>query len=391
MPHSRKRHLISILLKEKALWPVIGVVGARQIGKSTLLRDQFSSLIKAKYFTLDKAEVRTRILKSIAYFLSLETEQQRIPIIIDEAQKIPDLFDEIKALVDERRRPGRFYLTGSTEFSKKTGIRESLTGRIRVNHLFPLTLSEVNERKLTIPWVTFKPSHFSSPHEVDRYLARGGMPGICFLRDEKERHSAYESWVETTCFRDLQQFGDLKLDGELAKDILFALVKVGTPTLSNVSKELRLDPRKLAKYFDALQTLFVLHKIDPHPLGIGKPHYILFDCGLAESLGASLAYRLRIWSLNECLAQYEYSGTTRPRIYYYESAKHSFIDLIINNRKTERAVLIRDDAKVDAYTLRTVESFLKKSPKAETFLLSPVMEGAKIADRVTLLPWVGMG
>ncbi len=91
------------------------------------------------------------------------------------------------------------------------------------------------------------------------------------------------------------------------------------------------------------------------------------------------------------MAQYEYSGTTRPRIYYYESAKHSFIDLIINNRKTERAVLIRDDAKVDAYTLRTVESFLKKSPKAETFLLSPVMEGAKIADRVTLLPWVGMG
>ncbi len=66
MPHSRKRHLISIFLKEKALWPVIGVVGAKQIGKSTLLRDQFSSLITAKYFTLDKAEVR----KEERYLLS---------------------------------------------------------------------------------------------------------------------------------------------------------------------------------------------------------------------------------------------------------------------------------------------------------------------------------
>ena len=114
---------------------------------------------------------------------------------IDEAHKCLDLFDEIKAMVDEDRRPGRFILTGSVQFSKKLGIRESFTGRAASVRMDSMTLSETSPQK-------------NGLKEIQRYLQHGGMPGVCFLRDAEQVRRYWDEWIETTCYRDLLEISN---------------------------------------------------------------------------------------------------------------------------------------------------------------------------------------
>lgn len=130
-------------------------------------------------------------------------------VCIDEVQKAPVLFDTLKAEVDERRRPGRFALSGSTEFSKKTGVHESLTGRIALLRIFPLNQCEILQGKSTFPLlspfakVNSQKSHsLAKLNDIQLAIERGGMPGIFGVREKNNREALFESWIETTCTRD---------------------------------------------------------------------------------------------------------------------------------------------------------------------------------------------
>ncbi len=91
--------------------------------------------INRLYKTLDLASVKNFAAENPDTFVR-DVENGQL-LIIDEAQKVPALFDSVKAVVDEQRRPGQFILLGSTEFSKLTNIRESLTGKASRLRIFP--------------------------------------------------------------------------------------------------------------------------------------------------------------------------------------------------------------------------------------------------------------
>lgn len=412
MPHRRTRHILNLILKRAALWPVLGILGPRQVGKSTLLRDILSPRLKAKYLTLDRIEVRDRADKAPSRFLRnlMDTEarggQRQGTLILDEVQKSPDLFDAIKAEVDEHRRPGRFLLSGSTEFSKKTGIRESLTGRIGILRLYPLTLAELHNRKPAIPWVTGRhlAPHGMRPHqaeplttdrEIQSWLERGGMPGICFLRNQDERSAAIESWIDVTCFRDLQQIKGGNLNGETAREILQTLATLEHPVVSEISARTRLDGRVVSRYLDAFRALFVVQQVEPHPLGVGKPEYLIVDSAIAGYLGAPEPMRLRVLMLNECLAQHELSGKPRPRVRYYTSSKRSRMDFVIETTygspAPPHAFLLSDEESLGTYEMRAAHAFLKKAPDAKVTVLAPVREAYKESKSIMVVPWTAMG
>lgn len=390
MPHQRARHLFSLLLKRRKLWPVIGILGPRQVGKSTLLREQIAPKIHAKYITLDRKDHRDRAGRSPDYFLKTVIDDEKQPIIVDEVQKVPELFDAIKSEVDEARRPGKFLLTGSTEFSRRTGIRESLTGRIGLVRLFPLTTREANERSLVSPWVTGKPVPGVSPAEANAWFERGGMPGICFLRSAEERGALFDGYLDTTCFRDLEQIVGSRLSGNLAREILSALAHLETPSATEVAAKLKSDTRRIKRHIEALEAVFMLHRLDPHPAGIGKPLYYLFDAGLASHLGASFKNRLAIWAINECLAQHEYSGKPSPRLRYYESTKHSHVDLVIEAGGKAKGVLLVEEAVPGPYFFRTVEAFQKRMGEVEVRVLAPSYEVHREKPNVLVVPWTMM-
>ena len=382
MAHERVRHVFSILLKRHRFWPVLGVLGARQTGKSTLFREQVAKKIGAQYVTLDQKDIRDQASKHPALFLDSFT---KAPIIIDEVQKAPDLFDAIKQSVDEKKRPGRFLLTGSTDFSQKVGIRESLTGRIGLIRLYPLTLAECAEKKISESWLTHNnPTPFSLS-EVSKRLKYGGLPGICFVRADAERGNAFDAWIDTTCFRDLQQIKKSRLSGELAQDILKALSTCTEPTVAELVKKLRVNTRKILTHLEALETLFVVQRIEPHPLGVGKTHYQLFDSGLASHLGADRKKQMQIWLLHECLAQHEYHGHP-VRIKFYISRKGSFVDFVIEKNQQLFAYIVTDEESVSTYTRRTAEAFLKKSPHSLVTIIAPCQSETRFSKQILVKP-----
>lgn len=382
MPHQRPRHVLQLVQKRLNGQSVVALQGARQTGKSFLARELLCRKMKAAvYLTFDSLALRQSASVSPESFLIQHDDA--MPLILDEAQKSPEIFDAIKKTVDERKVPGRFLLLGSTEFSRQVLIRESLTGRLTRVRVHPFDLAEtigLEEKRL--------PDGPALRKVLLKYVEQGGLPGICFSRDSKQREQLLEDWLGLICYRDLQQFKTLKLDGEIAYQIMKELALQTEPTLAAVSNSLRLDSRKVDNHLRALEELFVVTKLMPHPSGTGKPIFMLFDSGLAHHLGASLERRLHIWLLNEQMSYESYFGTKRALFYYYRSSGKKMIHLVREAAdKTLTAFQLINFEKFQFADSELMRAFLKKnSGKATGHVLGPSTEKVKIND-VPFVPW----
>ncbi len=318
MPHIRHRLIEPLLLKKIKLWPVVSVLGPRQCGKTTLLNSLLFQPNQFSFLSFDKAANRTEAQRSPELFLK---QFEKFPVVLDEAAKVPALFDEIKAIIDSKRIPGRFILTGSVNFSKKIGIRESLTGRTSIVRMGPLLLQE-----------TLQPNETIQLSEIQRYLEKGGMPGVCFLRDPSERQDYWESWLDTTCERDIKVFSKGRLSGDLARQIVQLTAELEFPNVSEIARTLNQDSRRINTHLEALEELFVIRKLNPHPSGVGKTLYFPFDCGLASYLQASMRRRWQIWWLIQNINQALFSGIRMEPPTYYLTSRGSLIDFISNKQ-----------------------------------------------------------
>jgi predicted AAA+ superfamily ATPase len=319
MAHTRKRLIAQVILKRMKLWPCLNLLGVRQCGKSTLIRDILWPKNNLSYVTLDKAADRRMANDSPALFLS---NFENYPIVVDEAHKAPDLFDEIKSDIDQKRIPGKYLLTGSVNFGLKVGIKESLTGRSATIKMEPLSILETLE-------LLQQKKHTLTLNAVRKHLELGGMPGVCFLRSETERTSYWNEWLETTCSRDLKQFSNGKLSSDLAIQILHEVAITEFAEAHQIAKKVRQDRRRVQNHLDALIDLFVIREVMPHPnSGSGKALYYLFDPGLVSHLGGNLRKKWQAWLLLEKSILDSSLGVKGAGIQYYKSRGGLFADFV---------------------------------------------------------------
>ena len=260
MPHARNRYVVENIIKKLSFSPVVTIQGARQTGKSFFVKNILvKDYPKLEYLTFDKSSDRDFATSNPDTFLEQYTEAR--PLILDEAQKVPEIFDAIKFSVDNNKIPSRYLLLGSTEFSRLHKIRESLTGRISRARLFPFTISE----SLNQPISNSKKSFFinDSPiitrSELMRFLTNGGFPGIFFIYNKTERDLLINDWLELTTERDIHQFSGLKLDSQLCQRILQGVAVLEHPDQASIAKYCRRDGRVIKRHLEALVTLFVLN------------------------------------------------------------------------------------------------------------------------------------
>ena len=137
-----ERHATKTAKRLAEQFPVIGITGPRQSGKTTLAKAAFP---EKKYVTFDDKKMRTIAESAPDDFLKAFPDGA----IIDEAQKVPEIFDAIKLVVDnEKYTPGKFILTGSSQFRLKENISDSLAGRIGLINLLPLSIEELKSADL---------------------------------------------------------------------------------------------------------------------------------------------------------------------------------------------------------------------------------------------------
>ena len=177
----KKRTLAATIKQVSTTFPVLLLTGPRQVGKTTLLKNCITT--EHRYVTLDDLDQRILAQTDPALFLQIHQS----PVIIDEVQYAPQLFGAIKIIVDQDKRPGQFWLTGSQKFHLMQGIVETLAGRVAILDLLGLAQIEMRNQAdtsqpflPTTEWIEHAQPHSKVMNIMDIYrtIWRGSFPTV---------------------------------------------------------------------------------------------------------------------------------------------------------------------------------------------------------------------
>lgn len=287
----RPRRLAAALKRALRTFPAALVTGARQSGKTTLLRNE---LARHRYVSLERPDARARALSDPEGFLN----DAGTPLVLDEIQYAPVLLHHIKDRIDEDRRPGRYVLTGSQTFALMRGVSQSLAGRIAVLSLDPLSAGEAAgapeasapDRLLSRVFGPGKgPAHRPPPPPTADWLLRGGYPEPRLNR-RVDRGLWFASYVQSYLERDVRDLLRVA-DLESFRRFLF-LVATRTGQLLNLAElggELGVSAPTVRRWLSVLQTSQVVYLLKPYHRNLGKrirksSKLYLTDPGLATFL-----------------------------------------------------------------------------------------------------------
>jgi predicted AAA+ superfamily ATPase len=291
-----QRHLAPAILAALKDTPVVLIVGPRQAGKSTLAQWLAAEKHPARYLTLDNASVLTAAQADPTGFVgALEG-----PVVVDEVQRVPELFLAIKASVDRDRRAGRFLLTGSANVLLLPRLSESLVGRMEVLTLWPLSQGEIEGVKEGFVDAVFGRALTALSGKAESWselvgrVLRGGYPEV-LARDATDRRRAwFGSYVTTILDRDIRDISGI--EGLTAMPPLLTLLATRSTALLNyadLSRGLGMPQSTLKRYMALFETTFLIQTVRSWQSNLGKrllktPKVVLTDAGLmAHLLGLS--------------------------------------------------------------------------------------------------------
>lgn len=297
------QRLFAPLLEEFLnIFPVVAVVGSRQVGKSTLVR-QPEVAGSRRYVTLDDIGVLSVAQSDPKGFLAAEG-----PLTVDEVQMAPVLLREIKRLVDEDRRPGRFLLTGSADLDHCADISSVLAGRVGILRLPPITISEQYQAKGWRAWlaaadVGMLDKAFGQkkcePFSLER-IVTGGYPDSLLARSTRQRRLWMDSFRTTYLERDLRRISDIGNLAEFARLMHLGAAATGSIlNQANLARDAGMSPATAGRHLSILESSFLLTRLPPFFANIGKrmvkaPKLFWNDTGLAAHLcGISSVEALR--------------------------------------------------------------------------------------------------
>lgn len=341
-----RRALTTALGRALADSPVVFLGGARQTGKSTLVRALAEGDHPATYVTLDDLAVLGACRADPAGFLAGLPR----PLILDEVQRCPDLFLAIKAEVDEQRTPGRFLLTGSASVEVVPTLADALVGRVELLTLRPLSRGEVlgvREGFVDAAFADGLPDLGADEDGADVWelVAGGGYPEP-LTRDAPERRDAwYRGYVETLLQRDVRELS--AIEGLLALPDLLRLLATRLGGLLNVADVARASDLKhttLKRYMALLEGTFLIQRLPAWSANLGKrlvkaPKLFVHDTGLAWHLLGGMGVPpasdqplrgalLEAFVLTELQKQIEVSAL-RPRVYHHRTHGGEEVDLLL--------------------------------------------------------------
>ena len=284
------RHCAARLRTALADRPVVLLHGARQSGKTTLVR-AVSEQTGASYVTLDDLTALAAARGDPAGFLAGFAQ----PLVLDEVQRAPELLVAIKAAVDRRRTPGRFLLTGSANVLLVPKVAESLAGRMEIVNLWPFSQGEIEgaaEGFIDAAFAEAPPAFGRSPNSgrLTERVLRGGYPEAVTLALPDRRRAWFDAYLMTILQRDVRDLARIEGLAELPRLLaLLAARPMAQLNHADLSRGTGLPQSTLKRYFALLETVFLVRLLPPWYANIGKrlvktPKVLLTDTGLAAHL-----------------------------------------------------------------------------------------------------------
>lgn len=346
-----KRHLQSVLEQSAKGFPVITLTGPRQSGKTTLAKATFQT---AHYVSLEEPSQREFALEDPKSFLGQFGNNQ---VILDEAQRVPDLFSYIQGIVDENDVPGQFILTGSQNFLLLEKITQSLAGRCAVHHLLPFSRLELTgAAAIDLENITKMPM-CRKPESLDLFerLWTGGYPRIY------DKHIPPQQWlgsyVETYIERDVRTIINVENLETFSRFVRLCAGRNGQIlNMQSLGNDCGISHVTARKWISILETSFIIKLLRPYHKNFSKrliksPKLYFLDSGL-------LCYLLQIrkpeelvmhssrgavfesWIVSELLKNCYHTGQ-QPHLYYFRDSNQNEIDVIIDHGQKNTAIEIK--------------------------------------------------
>jgi hypothetical protein len=305
-------------------FPAVLILGPRQCGKTTLARN----VLKGEYFDLEKPSDQQIFSDDIELALS----RFEGPLIIDEAQTLPDLFPVLRSLIDEKRHEyGRYYLLGSVNPELVKRISESLAGRVGIVELTPFLFSEIHDQQIGLA----------------TFWLRGGYPDALGQKKEAGWLRWQENYVRTFIERDIPRQG-LRISSIQMRRLMGMLAHNhgGLLNTSDLGRSLGVSYHTVSNYLDILEGHYLIRRLQPFHPNIGKrivksPKVYIRDPGVLHYLLGISAERDLLESpkrgnswegmMIEQVVATERLRRPGSRFYFYRTHAGAEIDLIVDH------------------------------------------------------------
>ena len=324
------------------------ITGARQVGKSTVLRHLMDD--NREEVLLDDIEERKLASKDPALFLQMHS----LPILIDEVQYAPELFSYIKMAIDKGAAPGSFWLTGSQPFKLMELAQESLAGRIAIIHMPSLSQHEIHGNDKTEPFSIDleklkKRSKINQPadlNEIYRRIWSGSLPGHISGK-YTDRDLFYSSYLQTYIERDVKEIADID-DTMLFSDFIrSAACRAGQMlNVSDIAQDVGISNDTAKRWLKILEKSDIVFFLRPYSNNLLKrtiktPKMYFFDTGLVAYLtrysspealanGAINGAILENYVVSEIIKTY-HNNAKECLMWYYRDTNSNEIDLVIES------------------------------------------------------------
>jgi uncharacterized protein len=359
----------------------VAVVGPRQSGKTTLVK----SLFKDKpYISLENPDTMRFALEDPRAFLGSYPNGA----ILDEVQRVPELFSYLQEILDNTKKKGLFILTGSNNFILQENISQTLAGRIGYLHLLPFSFNELlNAKKM--------------PKNDDAFLLKGSYPPV--YQQKIPPTDWYPNYIRTYIERDVRQVKNISELNRFERFLSLLAGRCGQElNMNSLSIEAGVDLKTIQSWISILESSFIVYLLKPHFKNFNKtvvkrPKVYFFDTGLVCSL-------LRITSVKhlethplrgalfETMIMSEFvkqrSNAGLPiNLYYWRDKTGHEIDLIIDSASTLLPVEIKSGQTITSEFFKNLEYWCKLSGVKKSIVLYAGDAKQKRSSGTEVLPW----
>lgn len=337
---------------------VVLVTGARQVGKTTVLREHLGSSFG--YVSMENPRDYLLAKQDAALFF----ESKSLPLIIDEVQRVPGLFSPLKWIVDQSTKKGQVVLTGSQTYRLMKGVSESLAGRIRILEMSGLSVRELMGNVGTAhPYVPapVAVAQKAPNKNIWEIIHRGSMPE---LQDSTiDWDSFYSDYVSAYLERDVRDLINVKNEAKFYSFMVACAARSGQLfNASDIGNAIDVDHKTVKAWLSVLQASNIVRIIEPFWPNIGKsltktPKLYFMDTGLVCHLtrwttpeqlqvGAVAGHVFETFVVSEVLKSYMNAGGNVRDVWFYRDAKKREIDLVIQEGHVLHPVEIKTSSTV---------------------------------------------
>ncbi len=374
-----ERALERKFMRMSSFFKAVLVTGARQVGKTTMLKHLAEGQGRT-YVSMDNTMARALAQSDPVLFF----QTYKPPIIIDEIQKAPELFEQIKLICDETEEKGLFWLTGSQQYQMMKNIRDTLAGRIGILELYSLSKAEVDGTIFTdkldfsLQCLLDRQRSAKKPDIVDifEHIWRGGMPDV-LKADSEQRQEYFNSYIETYLMRDVAEAGGIT-DSIRFRRFLNACAALTAEQVNYkaLAEAAEISQPTAREWLRILQGLGIIYLLPPFANNELKrltktPKLYFCDTGLCAYLsmwltrdtlmnGAVSGHYFENHVVVELLKSFSYSSD-KANLTYYRDSNSKEIDVIVEENGYVHPLEIKKAASPDRREVKKYEVLDKTS------------------------------